>query len=303
MQEVAARPIFSHPTQNFSVVQFDPSLVRGSFTAAVLSSRETEYEDDDGDGGSGGGVGKTGDTGGGVDSNNTESVIKNDGGGGGDDDCGGGGVVHSDASTATAAGTAAASVTTASVTTAIDTDSDTETNTVGSNGNYTRKEGGEEEEKEEEERAPLVDAAIPASSPSPPPPRETPQLANRDSCHRGNTPAFPVAAAARKNIVGKDARLGEKNSDRDSPPPLRPGDMAEFYGLTAANAPVRQRAAVVKLERISLATSAHPQYTAHSVEVSSKALEFNIPWWHTHSSEVCSALQCCATFVHSESVP
>ncbi|CAN0579316.1 unnamed protein product, partial [Ectocarpus sp. 12 AP-2014] len=33
-EEVAAHPIFSHPTQNFGVVQFDPSLVSGSFTAA-----------------------------------------------------------------------------------------------------------------------------------------------------------------------------------------------------------------------------------------------------------------------------
>lgn len=52
-----------------------------------------------------------------------------------------------------------------------------------------------------------------------------------------------------------------------SPPPLRPGDTAEFHGLTSANAPVKQRTVVVKLERLSLASSAHPQYTAHSVEV------------------------------------
>ena len=54
-----------------------------------------------------------------------------------------------------------------------------------------------------------------------------------------------------------------------SPPPLRPGDVAEFHGLTSANAPVRQRTVVVKLERLSLASSSHPQYTAHSVEASS----------------------------------
>lgn len=52
-----------------------------------------------------------------------------------------------------------------------------------------------------------------------------------------------------------------------SPPPLRPGDAAEFHGLTSANAPVKQRTVVVKLERLTLASSAHPQYTAHSVEV------------------------------------
>ncbi|CAM9684903.1 unnamed protein product, partial [Sphacelaria rigidula] len=50
------------------------------------------------------------------------------------------------------------------------------------------------------------------------------------------------------------------------PPPLRPGDAAEFHGLTSANAPVRQRTVAVKLERLSLASSSHPQFTAHSVE-------------------------------------
>ncbi|CAN0584555.1 unnamed protein product, partial [Laminaria digitata] len=52
-----------------------------------------------------------------------------------------------------------------------------------------------------------------------------------------------------------------------SPPPLRPGDAADFHGLTTTNTPVRQRTVVVKLERLLLKSCDSPQFTPHSVEV------------------------------------
>ncbi|CAM9908934.1 unnamed protein product, partial [Ectocarpus sp. 8 AP-2014] len=232
-EEVAARPIFSHPTQNFGVVQFDPSLVSGSFTAAVLSSRETEHEDEDKDQDL---EEECSDVDGGdddveSDDNCSDDSDKNCVGGnaergddenGGEDESGGSGGNSCDG------GKVAANKTAAADTTATTADGDS---------------------KGKEER----EAPTAGTTAAPPP---TPQLDNSSSCCKLNSTTTTATVTA---DGGSDTA--------DTPPPLRPGDTAEFYGLTAANAPVRQRAAVVKLERLSLASSAHPQFTAHTVEV------------------------------------
>ncbi|CAM9683498.1 unnamed protein product, partial [Ectocarpus sp. 13 AM-2016] len=237
-EEVAAHPIFSHPTQNFGVVQFDPSLVSGSFTAAVLSSRETEHEDEDkdqdlerecsdleggaddvesGDDNCADDSGKNC-VGGNAEPGDAENGGENESGGSGGNSCDGGEVAADE--------TAAADATAATA-------------------------DGDRKDKEEREAPTAGTAAI-----LPP----TPQLDdnNSSSCCKQSSTTTSTAT------VGG----GDGGSDAaDTPPPLRPGDTAEFYGLTAGNAPVRQRAAVVKLERLSLASSAHPQFTAHTVEV------------------------------------
>ncbi|CAB1118589.1 unnamed protein product [Ectocarpus sp. CCAP 1310/34] len=230
-EEVAARPIFSHPTQNFGVVQFDPSLISGSFTAAVLSSRETEHEDEDKDQDL---QEEDSDVEGGDDNVDSDDNGKNCVGGnaepgdaedGGENESGGSGGNSCDGGKVTADKTAAADATAATA-------------------------DGDSKDKEERE-------APTAGTTATPPPTAQLDSSNSSSCRKQSSAITSTAAVAGGG--GSDAA--------DTPPPLRPGDMAEFYGLTAANAPVRQRAAVVKLERLSLASSAHPQFTAHTVEV------------------------------------
>ncbi|CAM9666126.1 unnamed protein product [Ectocarpus fasciculatus] len=231
-EEVAARPVFSHPTQNFGVVQFDPSLVSGSFTAAVLSSRETEHEDQDQDleecsddveidGYCADGNGEKS-VGGNAERGDAENGGENESGG-----VGGGGVSSCDGGKVTADKTAAADATAPTA-------------------------DGDSKGKEERE------APTAGTTTTPPPTAQLDSVNSSSSCKQGSTTTTTASVAGGGG--GKDAA--------DAPPPLRPGDTAEFYGLTAANAPVRQRAAVVKLERLSLASSAHPQFTAHTVEVS-----------------------------------
>lgn len=233
-QEVAARPIFSHPTQNFGVVQFDPSLVSGSFTAAVLSSRETEHEDQDQD------SEECSDVEGGDDVESDDNCAAAEDYG---KNCVGGNADRGDA---------AANV---------GKNENESGSGVGGNGcdggkvtaDKTAADG--DSKGKEEHEAPTAGAT---ATPTP-----TPQLDNSNSssscCKQNSTTTTTTTTTATVAGSGSDAA--------DSPPPLRPGDTAEFYGLTAANAPVRQRAAVVKLERLSLASSAHPQFTAHTVEV------------------------------------
>ncbi|CAM9895798.1 unnamed protein product [Ectocarpus sp. 12 AP-2014] len=243
-EEVAAHPIFSHPTQNFGVVQFDPSLVSGSFTAAVLSSRETEHEDEDTDQDleeecsdveGGDDDVESGDdycsddsgkncVGGNAERGDDENGGENESGGSGGNSCDGGKV--------------AADETPAADTTAATAD-------------------GDSKDKEEREAPTAGTAATP-------PPRPQLDGSNSSSCCKQSSTSTSTATVA----GGGGGGGGGGSSDAaDTPPPLRPGDTAEFYGLTAGNAPVRQRAAVVKLERLSLASSAHPQFTAHTVEV------------------------------------
>lgn len=238
-QEVAARPVFSHPTQNFGVVQFDPSLVSGSFTAAVLSSRETEHGDEDKDKDL---EEECSDVEGGDDNVESDDNCADDNGkncvggnaepgddeNGGENESGGSGGNSCDGGKVTADKTAAADATAATA-------------------------DGDSKDKEEREAPTAGTTAIP-------PP--TPQLDDSNSsscCCKQSSTTTSTATVAGGGGGGSDVA--------DTPPPLRPGDTAEFYGLTAANAPVRQRAAVVKLERLSLASSAHPQFTAHTVEV------------------------------------
>ena len=239
---MVAHPIFSHPIQNFSVVQFDPSLVKGSYSAAVLSSKETEHdeegeEDDQEEDTEDEGTGADSDTdSSGSEEEEEEEEEKEEGGG--DAEAEDGGCVVGGSETTKPA--------------------------AGEEGEKTRE--GEEGKATEAEHDPPEGSAMPSSPPPPPPPPPTTtvatQVANSDGVGEDSIRQPP------SNVPG-DAGKGRSrdDSDHDSPPPLRPGDTAEFYGLTAANAPVRQRAAVVKLERISLPTSAHPQFTAHSVEV------------------------------------
>ncbi|CBN75278.1 conserved unknown protein [Ectocarpus siliculosus] len=166
-EEVAARPIFSHPTQNFGVVKFDPSLVSGSFTAALLSSRETEHEDKD------------------KDQDLEEECSDVDGG---DDD------VESDDNCS----------------------DDSGKNCAGGNAERGDDENGGENES---------------------------GGSGINSCDGGKVAADKTAAA---DTTAATADGDSKDKEEREAP---------------------TRAAVVKLERLSLASSAHPQFTAHTVEV------------------------------------
>ncbi|CAM9570812.1 unnamed protein product, partial [Scytosiphon promiscuus] len=289
-EEVAAWPIFSHPTQNFGVVQFDPSSVRGSFTAAALSSRETEHDDDD-------------------DENDDESDGGFDGETGGDEEGGDGGV---GGGRAESSGKDSASVAVdrcaesngavdngriVNAPSGVNEKGTLEESGSASNGDKTLSDavtvakgtadedgaGGEEDDGGKRRMAPPEGTVVPPQQPEP----ETTlgqaesgvgingsiitgASTSTSSSQTRPTAATPASSATRDVREATRGTAGgddDESTFDDSPPPLRPGDMAEFYGLTAANAPVHQRAAVVKLERLSLASSSHPQFTAHSVEV------------------------------------
>ena len=196
---MTARAIFVHPIHNFSVVQFDPSTVKGVFTAAVLSSRETE----------------AGDCEHGSNSSSSSSSSSSNGNGN---------------TSAAERAVATAAVVTAPVATVNEGDG-TE---VPENGFSTLAQAD--------------GATVQGNSPS--------SLSREDGTGaQANASGSPVAQGGPEDL---------------SPSPLRPGDAAEFHGLTTTGAPVKQRTVVVKLERLLLQTSHSPQFTPHSVEVRKK---------------------------------
>lgn len=175
---MAASPIFVHPVQNFSVVRFDPSTVKGAFNAAVLSLREIEADE-------------------------TESWCS--------------------------------------------------------------------PPPPQQHRFPNESGGTKGGDDARSSPEEGDVVRGGDSGGGGTTLAGQEGSLS-VNPAESDGPLSLSLDcggldDVASPPPLRPGDAAEFHGLTSANAPVRQRTVVVKLERLSLTSSVHPQFTAHSVEV------------------------------------
>lgn len=232
MQEVAACPIFVHPVQNFSVVRFDPSTVKGSFEAAVLASRETE------------------------DSETQDCELP---------------------------GPRPPSL-------PAPPPPKSESEWVsGAERNALRKTGGEVGNPGEiRESGNVHDVNSPSNGSEIPRPSSSVEVFSANSRFDGNCKGMPstdhidrpgredrkadeLINASSTGFANADAvcpSRGDAPYLRDlSPPPLHPGDKAEFHGLTSANAPVRQRTVAVKLERLSLISSAHPQFTAHSVEV------------------------------------
>lgn len=228
MQEVAAWPIFVHPVQNFSVVRFDPSTVKGSFDAAVLSSRETEHSEQQSFL---------------FDSHRqsqpppspgplrqqAQSASKSDAGAEWRHTNGRSGVIE-------------------------DTKDVCEADNLSIPGKVSNGHDGD---------------AISGNANGVHPVQPVVGNEGREYCD--DVPAVKAEALPvghENGTVASSPAAGDPAITRDfSPPPLRPGDGAEFHGLTSANAPVRQRTVVVKLERLSLASSVHPQFTAHNVEV------------------------------------
>lgn len=301
LQEVPGWPIFVHPVQNFSVVRFDPSTVKGNFDDAVLSSRDTEQDETEFQtvtpsgrplppyAATGARAGE-GPEAGSVDALpfgsrcvTSESPEPADVAIGSDKDS-----IHSSKNNQQVL-----------LLSSRDDDGGQFSSAVeagGVAGSGERKGGGAANGVLSS--APVVIASLSSSDDSDANKgvfvRATKDasddfatLGTTTGCSDGkvdmgvgvgvgNTSATTAVRSWPTSAVKEEENSGATvydhgNSSEDvllsSCPPLRPGDAAEFHGLTSANAPVRQRTVVVKLERISLASSVHPQFTAHSVEV------------------------------------
>lgn len=232
LQEVAAWPIFVHPIHNFSVVRFDPSRVKGNFDAAVLASRESEDDDQ-------------------LDQQQIFQEPRQPRR-----------PAPSRASQQQAPSTGG--------------EPGPETGQGAGGGRGGRRPEGSGNGFPEAATSRVRHAPQDREASSSRTASSAVEAADNDDMEDDLVvdddeaiEADAATAADYANGVVDASSEGKPGTTRDlSPPPLRPGDAAEFHGLTSANAPVRQRTVVVKLERLALASSSHPQFTAHSVEVS-----------------------------------